>query len=98
MPKVYSKRCPQEIPAGAIYVGRPTKWGNTFSHLRGTLAQWHVATIEEAISSYERWLKCQPHLMAALPELRGKDLICWCSTPSRPGPCHAHILIKLANS
>src|SRR5215831_6014372 len=33
-------------------------------------------------------------LMAALPELRGKDLACWCS----PEPCHGEVLLELANS
>jgi hypothetical protein len=32
--------------------------------------------------------------MAALPELRGKDLICWCA----PKPCHADVLLDLANA
>ena len=28
MPKVYNKRRPHEIPEGAVYVGRPSRWGN----------------------------------------------------------------------
>ena len=35
-----------------------------------------------------------PELMAALPELRGKDLACWCS----PEPCHGAVPLELANS
>jgi len=35
-----------------------------------------------------------PELLAALPELRGKDLVCWCS----PLPCHADVLLELANA
>jgi hypothetical protein len=31
--------------------------------------------------------------MAALSELRGKDLICWCA----PEACHADVLLELAN-
>jgi hypothetical protein len=31
--------------------------------------------------------------MAALHELRGKDLLCWCA----PGSCHADVLVELAN-
>lgn len=32
--------------------------------------------------------------LKALPELRGKNLACWC----KPGdPCHADVLLKLAN-
>jgi hypothetical protein len=32
--------------------------------------------------------------MAALPELRGKDLVCWCA----PDACHADVLLELANA
>ena len=31
MPKVFSRRRPYEIPTRAIYVGRPSAWGNPFS-------------------------------------------------------------------
>ena len=31
--------------------------------------------------------------MAALPELRGKDLLCWCA----PEACHGDLLLKQAN-
>ncbi len=33
-------------------------------------------------------------ILAALPTLRGKDLACWCPEGQ---PCHADVLIKLAN-
>ena len=46
------------------------------------------------IAMYRRWLLQQPNLLAALPELRGKDLVCWCA----PERCHGDILIELANS
>ena len=32
-------------------------------------------------------------LMAALPELRGKDLLCWCA----PEAYHGDLLLRLAN-
>jgi hypothetical protein len=32
-------------------------------------------------------------LMQALPELRGRDLVCWCA----PCACHGDVLIELAN-
>ena len=46
------------------------------------------------IAMYHRWLLQQPNLLAALPELRGKDLVCWCA----PERCHGDILIELANT
>jgi hypothetical protein len=76
-----------------VYIGRPSKWGNPFSHLPNTRAQFHVATRDEAIAAYERWILTQPDLIAALPELRGAVLGCWCD----PLPCHGHVLARLAN-
>lgn len=78
-----------------VYIGRGrgSKWGNPYSHKDGTLAQFKVATVEEAIQKYEEYVKTQPHLMAALPELRGKILGCWCA----PKCCHGDVLLRLAN-
>lgn len=74
------------VPPGAVYVGRPTKWGNPFVERRdGTRA--------EIVAKYRAWIVQQPHLMAALHELRGRDLVCWC----HPLPCHACVLLELAN-
>lgn len=36
----------------------------------------------------------------SLPELRGKDLACWCplvDKDGKPVPCHADVLLELAN-
>lgn len=78
---------------GAVYVGRPSMWGNRFSHLAGTQADVRVDTRDEAVERYAEWVVTQRHLMARLPELKGKDLICWCA----PARCHADVLLELAN-
>jgi hypothetical protein len=49
---------------------------------------------DEVIAKYRTWIVRQPVLMAALHELRGKDLVCWCA----PERCHADLLIELANA
>lgn len=67
-----------------VYIGRPSKWGNPFVIGRDGRRR-------ECIRNYELWIKEQPELLAALPELRGKVLGCWCS----PLPCHGEVLIKL---
>lgn len=68
-----------------VYIGRPSKWGNPFVIGRdGTRA--------EVIEKYEAWLLDQPDLLAALPELRGKRLGCFCA----PLPCHGDVLARLA--
>lgn len=78
-----------------VYIGRPSIWGNPFSHRPGTLARYRVATLADALAQYEVWLKLQRlDLLARLPELRGKVLGCWC----KPGPCHGDILARLADN
>ncbi|WP_244437722.1 DUF4326 domain-containing protein [Hyphomicrobium denitrificans] len=43
---------------------------------------------------YERWLADQHHLLRALYELRGHDLVCFCA----PHACHGDLLLRLANA
>ena len=69
-----------------LYIGRPGKWGNPFVIGRD-------GTRDEVVAKYRAWVVRQPALMAALPELRGKHLVCWCA----PQRCHAEVLIDLAN-
>jgi len=68
-----------------VYIGRPGKWGNPFQIGRD-------GTREQVIARYERWLSEQPELLAALPELAGKTLGCWCA----PKVCHGDVLARLA--
>lgn len=89
MTKVLNKRI-DTIPPDAVYVGRPSKWGNPFVIGRD-------GTREEVIAKYLEYLLGTEYttgLILDIGELRGKDLVCWCS----PLPCHADILLKLANS
>lgn len=80
-----------------VYVGRPSKWGNLFTHKNGTLAKYKVASPQEAVQKYEEWLMTQPELIeAAKKELKGKTLGCWCKIKGNE-PCHADILLKVAN-
>jgi Domain of unknown function (DUF4326) len=62
-----------------VYVGRPSKWGNPFVIGRD-------GSRDEVIEKYRAWIVRQPKLMAALPELRGKDLVCWCGLGSLMAP------------
>lgn len=82
------------LPPNSVYVGRWTwpirissKWRN----------RYHPDTdgmLEEVIAKYCGWLLRQSDLIVALPELRGCDLICWCA----PAPCHADVLLEIANA
>lgn len=93
MPKVvHCKREPFDA-----YIGRPTIYGNPFSHKDGTKAAYKVATVEEAVQKYEEWLMERPHLIAIVKrELRGKVLGCWCKVKGDE-PCHGDVLLKIAN-
>ena len=77
-----------------VYVGRPSKWGNPYSHKEGTLAKYKTRTRKEAIDKYEQYLLDNEELMNDLHELQGKVIACWC----KPLPCHGDILAKYANS
>jgi hypothetical protein len=70
-----------------VYIGRPSKWGNPF-------VIGNDGTREQVIETYRRWLFSQAALMAALPELKGKTLGCWCA----PHACHGDVLAELANT
>lgn len=76
-----------------VYIGRPSPYGNPFSHKADTLARFRVATRDEAVIKYEAWVRSQPELVARIKrELRGKVLGCWC----HPKRCHGDILAKIA--
>lgn len=78
-----------------VYIGRPSKWGNPFSHHSfGTLAKFVVDTREDAVAEFEKYIKGKPSLLRAIKrELRGKVLGCWC----RPNACHGDILARIAD-
>ena len=95
-PRVINKRLATiEELAEAVYVGRPSKWGNPFSHLPGTAAQWQVNSREQAIELYRQWILGKVGMVEMIRrELRGKHLVCWCA----PLPCHANVLLEIANA
>jgi hypothetical protein len=86
-PRVLNKKT-DGVPEGAVYVGRPTKWGNP----------WVVGkdgTREQCVNAYERKAAMlYEQDPTRFEELRGKDLVCWCA----PEACHADVLLELANS
>jgi Domain of unknown function (DUF4326) len=81
-------------PIYDVYIGRPSDWGNPYSHLEKSAAQFKVETREEAIEKYREWIKTQPELLARLPELKGKSLGCWC----KPFACHGDVLASMADA
>lgn len=75
------------VPSGAVYIGRPSKWGNPFVIGRD-------GDRDEVIAKYRAWLLARPALMADVRrELAGKNLVCFCS----PKACHGDVLVEVAN-
>ena len=79
------------MPEGAIYVGRPTLWGNPFTGERKRVVELFERYVKLALSDNR---KHAPWLEDYLAPLRGHDLACWCPIDQ---PCHADVLLRLAN-
>jgi predicted RNA-binding Zn-ribbon protein involved in translation (DUF1610 family) len=87
--RVQRSRAPgARMPAGAIYVGRPTRWANPYP------VSTYGRTL--AVTLYRLHLASRPELLnAARHELAGRALACWCPLDGRP--CHADVLLTIAN-
>jgi hypothetical protein len=84
-------------PHGTVVVTATSKWANP----------WRLGpttTRESIVEAYRRWLLgyMGDHFLherevavASLPELRGRDLACWCPLDE---PCHADVLLEIANA
>ena len=102
-PRVIKRRRTKgwRMPAGAVYVGRPTIYSNPFrtaSEFRWwweTRGQGPVLFPEQMDMLMGAMFQTEPH------PLRGKHLVCWCvdwdGTGEPPGVCHAEVLLELAN-
>lgn len=99
-----SRRKGWRMPLNTVSVARPRKWGNPFnwknaSHDAGPKAWARGA----ALDLFREWLG-YPTRFLDLPnpptsdeirrELAGKNLACWCPLDE---PCHADILLEIAN-
>lgn len=95
------------MPVGAVYVGRPTVFGNIFG-----------GAGQEAVRAYREWIISgiegrpaatghfaggidaaagyprRAAVVDKLSTLKGKDLACWCPLDQ---PCHADVLLEIAN-
>jgi hypothetical protein len=87
MPKVLNAKKVGRHQDGAVYIGRPSIWGNPF-------VIGEDGDRDEVIQKYEELMRGSPRMMAEVKrDLRGKDLICWC----HPSPCHGDVLLRIAN-
>ena len=128
------------MPEGAVYVGRPTKWGNPFNFSSSDNC-WNALALgcrgdrkgrqEASVKAFRLWISdprgrvkefefgvvieagdkkvpigprakagTAPSLTEIQEAMRGKDLVCWCplvDKDGKPVPCHADVLLELAN-
>ena len=91
------------MPKNAVYVGRGSKWGNPFTVGKDGARLQCVELYNLVCSGYlvltegdhDQQRKVQLAIKNDLGELKGKDLACWCRDDGKP--CHADILLRLAN-
>jgi hypothetical protein len=83
-------------PAGVVYVGRPTKWGNPFHLDSYPSSLSETARRTKMVRDYEKALrggKLRVSIEDVRRELAGKSLSCWCPLDQ---PCHADVLLRIA--
>lgn len=95
------------MPEGAVYVGRPSGWGNPFTvggvfrfeTLNGTF----VGVVKHKAHAYEMFREYvlysdsengRARRDMIRSDLAGRDLACWCPLDHA---CHADVLLVLAN-
>lgn len=96
------------MPPNTVYVGRPSVFGNPF-RWQAAREVGYIGTDDElrrfAVRVFREWLTDNRRyghgqegslyeLMRRLNELRGKNLACWCPLDR---PCHADVLLEIAN-
>jgi len=85
-----------------VYIGRPSKWGNLYSHKPETkYITLKAKSVEEAVNCYREWI-LDPngggYLLKDLGELNNKVLGCWCKDKNGNGLCHGDVLKELVET
>lgn len=77
------------------YCGRSNRWTH---HPKSKWANPFIVGRDgdrrQVIAKFKAWLLKQKHLMDALPELKGKNLGCWCDPDEK---CHVDVLVDFVN-
>jgi hypothetical protein len=92
------------MPENAIYVGRPTKWGNPFKVGKMYFPTDEIVLnpfnpkmemckdIDQCLQLYKEHLHRElKYGRLNLDELKGKDLTCFCSLTDK---CHVDVLLE----
>lgn len=82
-----------KMPDNTVYVGRPGKWGNPFK-----VGMDGIGTNQNAVDAYKNWIN---HDISGIVtkiyaerDLKGHNLACFCALDQ---PCHADVLLEIAN-
>lgn len=104
-----SRRKGRKLPEGAVYVGRPTQWGNPFvakhrghakatilhkAWLDGRLGALSLEKLGFSAAEIDALTRLRARVLADLHRLAGHDLACWCPVSSEW--CHAGTLLERA--
>jgi hypothetical protein len=100
-------------PAGVVVVTRGTDWGNPFVVGRGVRIEtpnpydkqardrgdwWVWQSVEMtpaiAVALFRAWIEWGGFASQIRADLAGRDLACWCRLDQ---PCHADVLLEVAN-
>ena len=96
------------MPENALYVGRPTKWGNPFKVGKMYFPTDEIILnpfnpkmemckdIDQCLELYKEHLNRElKYGRLKLDELKGKDLACFCSLSDK---CHVDVLLEAVSS
>lgn len=91
--KYHLKPTDPELPWNDVNIMRGGgPWGNPFPIVKANKKKGvRGRTRNQAIKQYREWVVKQPKLLARLPELIGKRLVCCC----KPQKCHGDVLAKM---
>ena len=95
-----SRRKGWRKPDNTVVVARPTQWGNPYRanayRTRGSVVAEFRDALETALDAPgSRPVRPEVRNIAArIEQLRGRNLACWCPLDE---PCHADVLLELAN-
>jgi uncharacterized protein DUF4326 len=100
VPKVINVR-DRSIPRESyVYVGRRNaRYGFPESPFANPFKVGRDGTLAEVVAKFGAYLSGDLALLErARQELRGRDLGCWCKKAGADVPCHADVLLRVANS
>lgn len=99
-----------KMPENTVYVGRGTRWGNPYSLVNEEGFPLIEAARGDWEPCRGGWVEARKRIVQLYRErcidgleltfLRGKDLACWCPLVDEfgaPYPCHADVLLDMAN-